>query len=144
MFREIRGVQQRSAAERKRWFQDALFDLFATQDLMGRVLWFQLCYRPDTPSERVLEWKRGRGLQHMAVRQARHAADRESGALMLDGALPHAAVISAFQRAAPGLPGALAGFVIEKIREHARPNRARRRKGAFTPAWIERLQTRRL
>ena len=144
MFREIRGIQQRSATERKRWFQDPFFDLFMTQNFMGRVQWFQLCYRRDMPSERVLEWKRGRGFQHMRVRQPRHAADPESGELMPDGLMPYLDVIDAFRQSAAGLPDAVAAFVGEKIRQHARPNSKYRRKGSITPRWLERLRKRAL
>ena len=135
-------MQQRDPAARRRWFQDPYFDLFVTQNFLGRPQWFQLCYRRDTPAERVLEWKRGRGFQHMKVRQPRYAADRGSGELLPDGALPYLDVIEAFQRSAAGLPLPLAGFVAGKIRQHRHPTY--RRKGSFTPFWLERLHTRRL
>lgn len=142
MFREIRGVQQRDPAARRRWFQDPCFDLFVTQNFLGRPQWFQLCYRRDTPSERVLEWKRGRGVQHMKVRQPRHAADRESGELIADGAPEYLEIVEAFRRSAAGLPDALASFVVEKVGRHRRS--AYRRKGSATPRWLERLHKRRL
>lgn len=142
MFREIRGIQQRDPSVRRRWFQDPHFDLFVSQNFLGRPQWFQLCYRRDTPAERVLEWKRGRGFQHMKVRQPRYAADRESGELITDGALPYLDVIQAFRQSAASLPLAVADFVTEKIRQHQRP--AYRRKGSVTPGWLERLHKRRL
>jgi hypothetical protein len=69
MLREIRGLEQRKKREIRRWFQDDYFDLFVTQDEGGEVQWFQLCYARDTWRERVLEWRRGRGFQHMKLRE---------------------------------------------------------------------------
>jgi hypothetical protein len=48
MFREIRGVKP---GIRRRWFQTPYFDLFLTQDVLGRPEWFQLCYLRDTRHE---------------------------------------------------------------------------------------------
>jgi hypothetical protein len=144
MFREIRGIQQRNRAERRRWFQDPFFDLFLTQNFVGRVQWFQLCYRRDTPAERVLEWKRGRGFQHLKVRQPRHAADRESGELLADGVMPYLDVLQWFERASGGLPATLSAFVAEKVQQFGRGGRKYRRKGAMTPRWIGRLHQRKL
>jgi len=59
MLREIRGLEQRKKREIRRWFQDE----------GGEVQWFQLCYARDTWRERVLEWRRGRGFQHMKLRE---------------------------------------------------------------------------
>lgn len=140
MLREIRGVQQRSPSEVKRWFQDADFDLFFIEDRSGALHWFQLCYARDTARERVLEWRRGRGFGHMKVKQPRFAADRESGVLVNDGVLPYADVMERFRQSAAGLPPHAGAFVAEKIREYARPDRKFRRKGAVTPRWLKRLR----
>ena len=141
MFREIRGVKP---GIRRRWFQTPYFDLFLTQDVLGRPEWFQLCYLRDTRRERVLEWKRGRGFQHLKVEQPSHAADRKAGALALDGPMPHYDVLERFAAAADGLPPAIADFVSNKVREHERPSRRFRRPGAKTPRWLERLRKRAL
>jgi hypothetical protein len=140
VFREIRGVQQRDRTQRKRWYQDAYFDLFVTESSAGTLQWFQLCYRRDTPWERVLEWKRGRGFLHLKVALPAHAADREEGVLMSDGVMPHDAVLAQFRESGKGLPASLCGFVDEKIREYAHPERRYRRKGARTPPWLMRLR----
>lgn len=144
MFREIRGVQQHSRTDRRRWFQDWFFDLFVTQDFLGRVRWFQLCYRRDTPAERVLEWKRGRGFTHLRVKQPLHSRNPESSVLLYDGAMPYSEVMQHFDAAAPSLPQDIASFVADKVREHARPSYRFRRPGARTPAWLERLRRRAL
>jgi len=144
MFREIRGVQQRRPAGRKRWFQDSFFDLFLVQDFLGKVEWFQLCYLRDTRRERVLEWKRGRGFLHLKVAQPSYAADRQSDALVLDGAMPHYDVLERFAASAGGLPPAIAAFISHKVREHERPSFRFRRPGAGAPRWLERLRKRTL
>ena len=74
MLREIRGIEQRNLRRVKRWFQDDYFDLFVWQDRLGTILEFQLCYRRDTRDERVLDWRRGRGFQHLKP-DSPHAAD---------------------------------------------------------------------
>jgi hypothetical protein len=142
MFREIRGVQQRQKAEFRRWFQDRYFDLFFTQDFSGEVRWFQLCYARDTWRERVLEWKRGRGFQHLRPKQPFAAGDRESGALVFDGVMPYIGVKEEFALSAPGLPEDVARFVAEKMREYARPDRKFHRPGVSTPSWIVRIRQR--
>lgn len=138
-FREIRGVRRRGA-ERRRWFQDGHFDLFLTQDCLGRVQWFQLCYRRDTPRERVLEWRRGRGFVHLQVTQPRFAADSQAGELVADGAMPHQEVLQRFEASAAGLPAELAAFVAGKVREHERPSWKYRRPGTRPPRWLARLR----
>ena len=144
MFREIRGLQQSRSAGRRRWFQNPYFDLFVRQDGLGRPEWFQLCYLRDTRRERILEWKRGRGFQHLKVEQPSHAADPKSGALLLDGAMPHDEVLERFAAAAQGLPPPIASFVEHKVREHRRPSHRFRRPAAKTPRWLERLRKRTL
>jgi hypothetical protein len=145
VFREILGVQRhRDNALRKRWFQDAYFDLFLTQNFLGKLQWFQLCYRRDTPWERVLEWKRGLGFLHLKPRQLLDSRGPESGVLILDGLMPHQEVLERFAAAADGLPGAVAVFVADKVREYERPSFRYRRPGRARPPWLERLRKRAL
>jgi hypothetical protein len=141
MFREIRGIKP---GDHRRWFQNPYFDLFVVQDVLGKPEWFQLCYLRDTRRERVLEWKRGRGFHHLRVEQPSFAADRKSGALLLDGAMPHHEVLERFAAAAQGLPPPIASFVERKVREHERPSHRFRRPTARTPRWLERLRKRTL
>jgi len=142
MFREIRGVQQRRTdGGRKRWFQDPYFDLFVVQSVLGRVHWFQLCYRRDTPFERVLEWKRGAGFLHLRVKQPLHSRSAESSVLELDGAMPHYDVLERLE-ASPGLPEPIAAFVARKVREHERPSQRFRHPRAHPPRWLQRLRKR--
>jgi hypothetical protein len=138
-FREIRGVQQRRKGELRRWFQSSYFDLFTTQDDEGDVQWFQLCYARDTWRERVLEWRRGCGFQHLRVRDDPNPVKKDTGALVLNGPLPYLDVMAAL-RAAGGLPRETRDFVTEKIREYARPARRFRPPRARTPKWLERMR----
>jgi hypothetical protein len=142
MFREIRGVQQRAATGRKRWFQDEFFDLFITQNFIGKPQWFQLCYLRDTPWERVLEWKRGRGFQHFKLKQPFHSRSAESNVLIYDGVMPYHEVTQRFAASAPGLPAAIAAFVSDKVLEHERPSYRYRRPGARMPRWLLRVRRR--
>lgn len=141
--REIRGLDQRSSLRRKRWFQDDYFDLFVWQDRDGATVEFQLCYRRDTRNERVLDWRRGRGFQHLKAESLAAASsllEDDTWALRLDGAMPYAAVTEKFAAAAPGLPQELARFVREKIDEYARPARRLRPWTRRVPRWLERLR----
>ncbi|HJS38970.1 MAG TPA: hypothetical protein VJ789_12685 [Burkholderiales bacterium] len=143
MLREIRGLEQRSFKRTKRWFQDDYFDLFVWQDRLGTIVEFQLCYRRDTRDERVLDWRRGRGFQHLKP-QSRHAGDSfledDTWALCLDGAMPYLSLRQRYDESAGGLPAEIARFVRDKIDEYARPARRFRPRGARTPRWLERLR----
>jgi hypothetical protein len=138
-FREIRGVQQHRKGELRRWFQSEFFDLFTTQDAAGEPQWFQLCYARDTWRERVLEWRRGRGFQHLKVRDSANPAKKDSGELVPNGLLPYFEVTDRFA-AAGGLPPPIQAFVLEKVREYARPARRFRNPRARTPKWLQRLR----
>ena len=142
MLRDIRGVQQHGTSELRRWFQDRYFDLFLTQNRAGELQWFQLCYARDTWRERVLEWRRGRGFQHLRVKQPLYAAAREAGVLVRDGVMPYLDVAGEFKASAAGLPEELARLIAGKIDEYARPARRFRKMGARTPRWMERLRER--
>jgi hypothetical protein len=146
MLREIRGVDQRNRQRRKRWFQDEYFDLFLWQDGAGAILEFQLCYRRDMRDERVLEWRRGRGFQHLkpeGLNAASPFLEDDTWALRLDGAMPYATLTEKFDAAAHGLPAEIARFVREKIDEYARPSRKLSPWTARVPRWLERLRARR-
>jgi hypothetical protein len=146
MLREIRGVDQRSARRRKRWFQDDYFDLFVWQAPDGGIVEFQLCYRRDTRAERVLDWRSGRGFQHL-MPESLHAAssflEDDTWALRLDGALPYASLTLRFDAAADGLPPDVAHFVRGKIDEYARPRPRLRPWTRRVPGWLQRLRARR-
>ena len=126
MLREIRGLEQRNFRRIKRWFQDDCFDLFLWQNRLGTIVEFQLCYRRDKRDERVLDWRRGRGFQHLKP-ESLHAGDSfledDTWALRYDGALPYQALTQHFDGSAAGLPAEIARFVRDKIDEYARPAR---------------------
>ena len=138
-FREIRGVRQQARSGARRWFQSPYFDLFTTHDAEGLPQWFQLCYARDTWRERVLEWRRGRGFQHLQVRDAANPLKKDSGALVPNGLLPYVEVMEKFE-AAGGLPPEIQHFIAERLREYARPARRFRPAHARTPRWLERLR----
>lgn len=142
MLREIRNLEQRQPQRVKRWFQDDYFDLFVWQERAGDIVQFQLCYERDTRRERALDWKRGRGFQHLSVRQRYgDSPGRDaSGDMALDGVLPYVALRDRFAGAADNLAPALREFIQEKLAEYARPARRFRRSGAQTPRWLERLR----
>jgi len=145
MLREIRGVDQRNPRRVKRWFQDDYFDLFLWQGQAGEILEFQLCYRRDTRNERVLEWRRGRGFQHLkpeSLRDGDSFCEDDTWALRVDGLMPYLTLTQRFDAAAGGLSPDMARFVREKIDEYARPSRKLRPRGARTPKWLVRLRER--
>ena len=145
MLREIRGLEQRNLRRVKRWFQDDYFDVFVWQDRLGAILEFQLCYRRDTRDERVLDWRRGRGFQHLKA-ESPHAADSfledDTWALCPDGVMPYATLRQRYDAAAVGLPPEVARFLSDKIDEYARPARRFRPRAARTPRWLERMRER--
>jgi hypothetical protein len=118
VLREIRGV-----AQGRQWFQDDYFDLFVFRDADGRLARFQLCYARDTRHERALDWARGRGLQHLRVRQRYDDSQgrEQSGALSLDAAAPAADLRQRFEAAAQRLPAGLRAFILKRLR--AKPSR---------------------
>jgi hypothetical protein len=144
MLREIRGVEQRNPQLTRRWFQDEYFDLYVWLDTSGEVLRFQLCYERDTRRERALEWQRGRGFQHLAVRQryGKSPGRDQSGDMALDGVLPYVALKDRFAAAARSLPPEMQRFIEEKLSEYARPARRFRRPALSTPRWLARLRER--
>jgi hypothetical protein len=138
-FREIRGVRQRDRERLRRWFQSPFFDLFTLQDAGGDIQWFQLCYARDTWRERVLEWRRGGGFQHLKLRDSANPAKKDSGELVPDGLLPYAEVAEQLASAG-GLPEGIRAFVQDKLAEYARPARRFRHPRAHTPKWLQRLR----
>jgi len=118
MLREIRGV-----AQGRQWFQDDYFDLFVFRGDGDRIARFQLCYARDTRHERAVEWARGRGLQHLRVRQRYDEGQgrEQSGALSLEAAAPGAELRQRFEAASPRLPASLRAFILRRLR--ASPSR---------------------
>lgn len=144
MLREIRGVDQRDPQRVKRWFQDDYFDLFVWLNRAGEIMRFQLCYERDSRRERALEWQRGRGFQHLSVRQRYGSSPGrdQSGDMALDGLLPYVTLKDRFAGAAGSLPPELQGLIQEKLTEYARPARRFRRPDLPAPRWLARLRER--
>lgn len=143
MLREIKGVDQKTPGRTKRWFQDEYFDLIAWHDPKGTILQFQLCYGRETRDERVLEWRRGLGFQHLKTeeRAAFKAGRDDDWALRLDRQFANGPLRGRFLAASVEVPELLREFVEDKIEEFARPRRFRR-AGATTPRWMQRLRER--
>jgi hypothetical protein len=70
MLREITGVRQDHAEQRRRWFQDDYLDLFVWTDRGGELVAFQLAY-DRAGDEHLLEWERARGYLHRRVEDGR-------------------------------------------------------------------------
>ena len=143
MLREIRGVDQKTPGLVKRWFQDDYFDLVAWHDPRGTILRFQLCYARESHGERVLEWRRGLGFQHLKTeeRAAFKAGRDDAWALRLERQGPGGTLKRQFLAASAEVPELLREFVEEKLDELARPLRYRP-AGARTPRWLERMRAR--
>ena len=141
--REIRGVDQKTPGAVKRWFQDDYFDLIAWHDAGGTILRFQLCSDRDGRRERVIEWQRGLGFQHLKTeeRYAARSGRDDAWALRLDAAPEVASLRRRFLGASGGLPERLRDFVEEKLEELARPRRFRH-PSRPAPFWLERLRAR--
>jgi hypothetical protein len=143
MLRELRGVAQRHPSLVRRWFQDDYFDLIVWEDTAGEIARLQLSYARETPGERLLEWRRGRGFQHLKTDAHTPRPGRDDAwALRLDGGFAYAALAERFAAAAAHLPPALRRFVAERMHEFAHPPRKFRRKNARRPRWLERLRAR--
>ena len=142
MLREIRSIEQRNPALARRWFQDEYFDLYVWQDGAGELQRFQLCYDRDSRRERALEWQRGRGFQHLAVRQRYGSSPGrdQSGDMALDGVMPYVALKDRFAAAAGSLPPEMQRFIEDKLTEYARPARRFRRAALATPRWLIRMR----
>lgn len=143
VLREIAGVDQKTPGRVKRWFQDEYFDLIAWHDERGTILQFQLCYARDTRTERVLDWRRGLGFQHLKTEEhvAFKAGRDDAWALRLDGDFAHGPLKRRFAAASAAVPELLREFVEDKLDEFARPRRYRR-SGAETPRWMQRMRER--
>ena len=115
MLREIRGVDQKTPGLVKRWFQDDYFDLVAWHDPRGTILRFQLCYARESRGERVLEWRRGLGFQHLKTeeRAAYKAGRDDARALQLDRQAATGVLKRHFLAASADIPELLREFVEE-------------------------------
>jgi hypothetical protein len=142
VLREIRNVDQKRSGHTKRWFQDDYFDLIVWIDGDRFIEEFQLCYGRETLGERVFEWRRGRGFQHLKRDEQYGGSlvgEGDTWGLMLDGAMPYVSLKARFAGASADLPEILREFIDAKLDEYARPRRYRPAR-AFTPRWLERLR----
>lgn len=142
MLREIRNIDQKRPGHTKRWFQDDYFDLIVWVDGERYIEEFQLCYGRETLGERVFEWRRGRGFQHLKRDEQYGGSlvgEGDTWGLQLDGTMPYASLKERFAAASADLPEILREFIDDKLDEFARPRRYRP-AGARTPRWLERLR----
>lgn len=145
MLREIRGVDQKTPGLVKRWFQDEYFDLVAWHDPRGTILRFQLCYARESFGERVLEWQRSLGFQHLRATDewgSRIGAGSTWALSLVREPLARTGELKRrFLAAAAEVPELLREFIEDKLDELARPRRYRP-ANARTPLWLERLHAR--
>ncbi|MBF0144422.1 MAG: hypothetical protein HQL59_13325 [Magnetococcales bacterium] len=59
MLREVTAGRVLTPFGRRRWFQDATFDLFVWTGADGALLAFQLCHDRGRPEEGILTWRQG-------------------------------------------------------------------------------------
>jgi hypothetical protein len=114
VLREIAETRQIRGEPRRRWFNSEFMDLYVWYDSVDVPLGFQLCYgKPDF--ERALTWFRPDNFSHMAVNHGGQESRGQTPLLVLDGVFEAPAVGAAFSREARGLPGDVAGLVLEKL-----------------------------
>ena len=78
MLREIKRVRQSPGEPRRRWWQDAYFDLNVWYDDAGAIIGFQLCY-DRLEDERALTVLPGKKLTHHRVDSGEGRASRAKG-----------------------------------------------------------------
>ena len=128
MLREVPEVAQDAPGLTRRWFRDEYFDLYLWEKPGGEMDAFQLCYdRADR--ERSLRWSAATGFQHEGVNRPETKPGRAMTAiLVVEGAMPLAAVSRKFLAAAKELPAATRDFLFERLEEYA-GNRRRPKPG---------------
>jgi hypothetical protein len=66
LLQEITNLRQIEGDPRRRWFADAVLDLYVWYDDEDNVIQFQICYDKG-PGEQALTWKKEQGFIHHAV-----------------------------------------------------------------------------
>ncbi|HEX4943316.1 MAG TPA: hypothetical protein VFV55_03120 [Usitatibacteraceae bacterium] len=123
MLREVSAVAQDIPGLTRRWFRDEYFDLYLWEGHGGEIGALQLCYdRSD--KERSLRWSAEKGFLHEGVDRPETKPGRAMTAiLVVDGAMPLAAVSRKLLAAAKELPAGIRDFLFARLEEYARGGR---------------------
>ena len=150
MLREIKLSRQDDPALRKRWFEDAYFDLFLwfrTAALPSGVPFhMQLCYGKPA-REKAVSWRCGHGYFHDGVLSYQPGdVVAKSSLLQAGGAFDFSSVNARFLRDSANLDIGVRKFVLEKLHHFAlhgpsnpaRPGRINVRRNGFDAPQEER------
>lgn len=126
MLREITTVRQDAPGLRRRWFQDAYFDLFLWLEPGGEPAAFQLGY-DRSADERLLAWHRDIGYRHCRVDSGEDDPFANMTPLLLAGGrFPKFRVVSEFDARSAALDEPLRRFVRAKLVRYLPAARRRR------------------
>ena len=118
MLTEIKTLQQRETALRKRWFNDANFDLFVWHRADGSVCRFELCYDKQYV-ERAIRWDARQGIQCFEVDSGESGLHYKMAPLMRvrrsEGGTACEDVAAGFRDAARGLDPAIVAIVCARL-----------------------------
>lgn len=116
MLKEYQGVKQIEGEARRRWFNDAYFDLIVWLDEQEQIVGFQLCY-DIARRHRALTWRKERGFTHHRVDDGEHRPGKFKATpiLVADGLFDAECVAERFQQAARQLDLDLTEFIYKKI-----------------------------
>ena len=114
--KEFASVRQHEGEAPRRWFSDEYFDLIVW-GVGGELSAFHLAY-DKRRDERVIAWRRERGLSHFRVdsagdRPARHA---RTAFLTPEPADDLTGVIERFERVSAGIDPEIAAAVLSRLR----------------------------
>ena len=120
MLREIKTVLQYPDEPFRRWFMDAAFDLtvWHAPEHPTEIIGFQLLY-PDGNERKALTWRRDKGYSHHGVDEGERRPGRakQAAILVADGIFQKDDVTRMLAEACREIDPAIAGFVIEKLRD---------------------------
>src|SRR5262249_55502759 len=114
--REVKIVEQRDPALRRRWFENDYFDLFTWQDASGSPTRFELYYDVEL-NEHALAWTRDAGTYHDGVDSgdgSRQSPIHVHSSKKFDSGT----VVPRFERDSASVPPELRDLVLAKMREH--------------------------
>ena len=121
MFREFSNVNQRKGERRRRWFQSEKEDLIVWYADDGSLFGFQLCYDRQH-KERALTWLPPHGFSHNRIDdgEGEGIGYKRTPVLVADGLFDAAAMSRRFRELSDSLPGEIATFVLNKLKQFAR------------------------
>lgn len=115
MLREIQKVWRPEGEPKRRWFQDAFFDLIVWLNDDDTYIGFQLCYEVRA-DERVLTWHEDRGYAHNRVDSGEEYPTRNmSPILVADGVFDRDKIADIFKQQCDQMDQSVANFVLKKL-----------------------------